>query len=134
MHSNLANIKRNAIKKMMLNVPIKSLDNLKTVVEIGTGVSNGEDNAISVDDFTLVIAKKEGENEYKIGEVAMFKILRKYNLIIKNDRMPTDYALLNKYITLSDGGRPLITTKGRNAYWSIVVTEIAKLKKIDTIS
>ena len=126
LNSKLTSVKDKARKRLTLSIPITTIDDLQKQAEIGKGVILVADDALGVANFINIIAEKEG---CSVNEGEMFKILRKNNLIKKSSVFPTGYALKNGYMIIKNSGTSsLITEKGRNAYWTIIVADIEKLK------
>lgn len=116
------------VEKENLESKVKTL---KPKAEIGKGVILGDDDALSVDDFSSIIAKEYGK-QYKVAHQILFSFLRKLKLV-RNDYLPTQpttWAIKKEYMVISNTGRALITKLGRSTFINEIIDKIEEYNKI----
>jgi len=100
-------------------------------VEIGIGVSIGDDRSVSLDSQASMIATEYGD-EYKVAHQILFRFYRELG-VIRNDHLqtrPTDWAIKEGYAVLSEKKRAYITTKGREKFINDIIKKIEEYNKI----
>jgi anti-repressor protein len=100
-------------------------------VEIGIGVTIGDNHAVSIDNQTSMIANDYGP-EYKVAHQILFSFYRKLG-VIRDDHLqtrPTDWAIKEGYAIMSDTKRAYITAKGREKFINQIILMIEEYNNI----